>query len=128
MNREQFEGNWHQLKGKIKEKWGKLTDDDMTRINGKYEQFLGALQKKYGYTREQAERESSTWNYENRTEGRGESHGQREQGQGFKPREEKHGNGPKHHSSGCGCGSGKNKQEKDKLKDIDQRDKKRKAG
>ena len=128
MNREQFEGNWHQLKGKIKEKWGKLTDDDMTRINGKYEQFVGILQKKYGYTREQAERESSTWNYENKTEERGESQGQREQGQGFNPREEKHGNGPKQHSSGSGCGSCKNKQEKDKFKDNDQRDKKRKAG
>jgi uncharacterized protein YjbJ (UPF0337 family) len=118
MNREQFEGNWHLLKGKIKEKWGKLTDDDITRINGKYEQFVGTLQKKYGYTKEQAERESSAWNNEN----------QREQGQGYNPREEKHGNGPKQYSSGSGCDSCKNKQEKDKFKDNDQRDKKRKAG
>lgn len=124
MNREQFEGNWHQLKGKIKEKWGKLTDDDVTRINGKYEQFVGTLQKKYGYSREQAERESGMWNFENRAEGRGD--GQREQGQGFKPRDEKHGNGPKQHSSGSGCGSCKNKEEKNKFKDHDH--KKRKAG
>ena len=106
MNREQFEGNWHLLKGKIKEKWGKLTDDDIARINGKYEQFVGALQKKYGYSKEQAERESSTWNYETR--------------------EEKHGNGPKQHSSGSGCESCKNKEEKNKFKDHDH--KKRKAG
>jgi len=58
MNREQFEGNWHQLKGKIKEKWGKLTDDDVAIINGKYEQFVGKLQERYGYSKEQAEKES----------------------------------------------------------------------
>lgn len=126
MNREQFEGNWHLLKGKIKEKWGKLTDDDITRINGKYEQFVGTLQKKYGYSREQAERESNTWNHENRNEGYSGGNEYRNQ-----PRHENKGNfgnGPKEHSSNSGCGCKGKKQEKDKFKDNDQRDKKRKAG
>jgi uncharacterized protein YjbJ (UPF0337 family) len=57
MNSDQLQGNWKQLKGKIKEQWGKLTDDDLTIINGRTEQLLGRLQERYGYTREQAERE-----------------------------------------------------------------------
>ncbi|MES2273654.1 MAG: CsbD family protein, partial [Chlamydiota bacterium] len=46
MNRDLFEGKWHEVKGKIKEKWGKLTDDDVAQINGKYEQLVGRLQKR----------------------------------------------------------------------------------
>lgn len=57
MNKEQFKGNWKEIKGKIKEKWGKLTDDDIIRIEGKYEQLRGALEKKYGYEKEEAEKE-----------------------------------------------------------------------
>ncbi len=68
MNKEQFEGNWKQLKGKIKEKWGKFTNDDITRINGKYDQFLGALQKKYGYNKEKAELELKNWKLEHEKE------------------------------------------------------------
>ncbi|MBA3957017.1 MAG: CsbD family protein [Parachlamydiaceae bacterium] len=64
MNKEQFEGEWQQLKGKIKEKWGKLTDDEITEINGKYDQFLGKLQKKYGYAKEKAEDEVKNWKSE----------------------------------------------------------------
>ena len=55
MNKDQFQGKWQQLKGKVKEKWGKLTDDDMTEINGKREQLLGKLQARYGYAKEKAE-------------------------------------------------------------------------
>lgn len=62
MNKDQFEGQWNQIKGKIKEKWGKLTDDDLTRINGKHEQLYGRLQERYGYSREQAEREFNSFN------------------------------------------------------------------
>ena len=61
MNRDEFEGKWHELKGKIQEKWGKLTHDDIAKINGKWEQCLGCLQKKYGYTKEHAERELKNW-------------------------------------------------------------------
>ena len=57
MNTDQVKGSWKQLKGKIKEQWGKLTDDDLTVINGQQEQLAGKLQDRYGYTKEQAERE-----------------------------------------------------------------------
>jgi uncharacterized protein YjbJ (UPF0337 family) len=59
MNKEQFQGQWNTIKGKIKEKWGKLTDQDLTRIDGKREQLLGELQKKYGLAKEKAEQELS---------------------------------------------------------------------
>lgn len=64
MNKEQFEGQWHQIKGKIKEKWGRLTDDELSQINGKFEQFIGKLQKVYGYNKERAEEEIRNWKYE----------------------------------------------------------------
>lgn len=64
MNKEQFEGNWQELKGKIKEKWGKLTDDEVAKINGKYDQLVGHLEKKYGYHKEKAEEEIKNWKHE----------------------------------------------------------------
>jgi uncharacterized protein YjbJ (UPF0337 family) len=57
MNKDIFEGKWKQLKGQVKEWWGDLTDDDLERVGGKYDQFVGMLQEKYGYTREHAEAE-----------------------------------------------------------------------
>jgi len=57
MNKDIFEGKWKQLKGQAKEWWGKLTDDDLERVGGKYDQFVGMLQEKYGYSREHAEAE-----------------------------------------------------------------------
>jgi len=57
MNKDMFEGRWKQLRGQAKEWWGKLTDDDLERVGGKYDQFVGVLQEKYGYTREHAEEE-----------------------------------------------------------------------
>ena len=57
MNRDTFEGKWHELKGKLKSQWGKLTDDDLAQINGKREELLGRLQKRYGYVKERAEEE-----------------------------------------------------------------------
>jgi uncharacterized protein YjbJ (UPF0337 family) len=57
MNWDQISGNWKQFKGKVKEKWGKLTDDDLTTIAGKRDQLAGVLQKRYGYEKEQAQRE-----------------------------------------------------------------------
>jgi uncharacterized protein YjbJ (UPF0337 family) len=57
MNKDLFEGKWHEYKGKLKEKWGKLTDDDLTRINGKKEELLGKLQTHYGYTKDMAAKE-----------------------------------------------------------------------
>lgn len=61
MNKETLEGKWNELKGKAKEKWGKLTDDDLTRIAGKKDQLVGELQKKYGYLKDKAEEEISNW-------------------------------------------------------------------
>ena len=57
MNWDQVKGNWKQLTGKVKEKWGKLTDDDLTAAAGQRDQLLGRLQERYGYAKEQAEKE-----------------------------------------------------------------------
>ena len=57
MNQDIFEGKWKESKGQVKEWWGKLTDDDLQQIDGKSDQLVGILQQKYGYTKEQAEKE-----------------------------------------------------------------------
>jgi uncharacterized protein YjbJ (UPF0337 family) len=56
MNWDQIAGNWKQVKGTVKEKWGKLTDDDLTTIAGKRDQLAGLLQERYGYEKDQAEK------------------------------------------------------------------------
>ncbi len=57
MNWDILKGNWKQFSGKIKEKWGQLTDDEISAISGKRDQLIGKLQEKYGWTREEAERQ-----------------------------------------------------------------------
>ena len=57
MTWDEIKGSWRQQKGRLKEKWGELTDDDLDRINGKRDQLLGFLQNRYGRTKEAAERE-----------------------------------------------------------------------
>ena len=57
MNWDQVEGNWKQLTGKVKEKWGDLTDNDLTKIAGKRDQLVGVLQERYGFEKDQAEKE-----------------------------------------------------------------------
>jgi uncharacterized protein YjbJ (UPF0337 family) len=57
MNWDQIEGKWKQSVGKIKEKWGKLTDGDLTVIAGKRDQLVGKIQERYGITKEAAERQ-----------------------------------------------------------------------
>ena len=54
MNWDQIKGNWRVYKGRVKERWGELTDDDLDRIDGKRDQLLGLLQNRYGKTREAA--------------------------------------------------------------------------
>ncbi|MEM6051716.1 CsbD family protein [Erwinia sp. P7711] len=65
MNKDEAGGNWKQLKGKFKEKWGKLTDDDMTVVEGKRDQLVGKIQERYGYGKDQAEKELSEWETHN---------------------------------------------------------------
>ncbi len=57
MNWDQIKGDWKQFTGKVKEKWGKLTDDDLTTIAGQRDQMVGILQERYGYAKERAENE-----------------------------------------------------------------------
>jgi len=57
MNWDQISGNWKQFKGNVKAKWGKLTDDDLSIIQGRRDQLAGKLQERYGYAKEEAERE-----------------------------------------------------------------------
>lgn len=57
MNQDTLKGNWKQLKGKVKERWGKLTDDDLDVVEGRAEQLLGIIQERYGIAREEAERQ-----------------------------------------------------------------------
>ncbi|HRQ38098.1 MAG TPA: CsbD family protein [Chloroflexota bacterium] len=57
MNSDILEGKWNQVKGKVRQKWGALTDDDMERIAGKRDELVGVVQERYGRSRAQAERE-----------------------------------------------------------------------
>jgi uncharacterized protein YjbJ (UPF0337 family) len=59
MNWEQIQGDWTQFTGKVKEKWGKLTDDELTEIAGRREHFIDRLRDKYGYEKERAEKDLS---------------------------------------------------------------------
>lgn len=61
MNWDMIEGKWQTLKGSVRSKWGKLTDDDMDLIGGKKDELLGRLQERYGYAREQAEAEVDSY-------------------------------------------------------------------
>ena len=56
-----LEGNWKQMKGKAKEKWGDLTDDDLDKINGKREQLEGIIQERYGIAKDQAKKDIDNW-------------------------------------------------------------------
>ncbi|HVJ78422.1 MAG TPA: CsbD family protein [Hyphomicrobium sp.] len=61
MNWDRIEGNWKQFSGKVKEKWGQLTDDDLTKVNGSREQLEGVLQQRYGYAKDKAKAEIDSW-------------------------------------------------------------------
>ena len=61
MDWNRVEGNWKQVKGKVKEKWGNLTDDDLTTINGKRDQLEGNIQERYGLAKDQVKRDVDTW-------------------------------------------------------------------
>jgi uncharacterized protein YjbJ (UPF0337 family) len=61
MNWDQVEGNWKQVLGSAKERWGKLTDDDLTIVRGRREQLIGAIRESYGIAKEEAERQVEEW-------------------------------------------------------------------
>ena len=61
MNRDTWEGKWKQVKGSVKQQWGKLTDDDFAALSGKQEELTGLLQRRYGYGKVQAEMEIATF-------------------------------------------------------------------
>jgi uncharacterized protein YjbJ (UPF0337 family) len=61
MNSDQIKGNWKQISGEAKKRWGKLTDDDMTEIAGERDKLVGKIQERYGKSREDAEKELDSW-------------------------------------------------------------------
>lgn len=61
MNEDTLKGNWKQFTGKIKEQWGKLTDDDLDIAAGKRDQLLGKLQERHGLAKDAAEKELKDW-------------------------------------------------------------------
>ena len=62
MNSDQMKGKWTQLKGSVKTKWGKLTDDDLEVINGEHDKLVGSIQERYGIAKEEAQRQVKDWN------------------------------------------------------------------
>jgi uncharacterized protein YjbJ (UPF0337 family) len=61
MNWDQVQGQWKQLKGSVREQWGKLTDDDLQIIAGQKDKLLGRLQERYGLSKEAAEQQADAW-------------------------------------------------------------------
>jgi uncharacterized protein YjbJ (UPF0337 family) len=57
MNQDILQGKWKQLKGKARQRWGELTDDDLNRVEGNYQELVGIVQEKYGRSRAEAEAE-----------------------------------------------------------------------
>ncbi|HTI53991.1 MAG TPA: CsbD family protein [Verrucomicrobiae bacterium] len=70
MNRDILAGKWKEMKGRVKEQWGKITDDELDRAEGKADQMVGLLQQRYGYTREKAEEEYNRFLEGSETESR----------------------------------------------------------
>jgi len=61
MNWDRIEGNWKQVKGKVKAQWGKLTDDDLDVIAGRRDQLSGVIQERYGVAKDEAEKQLAAW-------------------------------------------------------------------
>lgn len=61
MNREQFKGQWSQLKGELKKQWGKFTEDDLLQIEGDYDKFMGKIQERYGDKKDEVSRWADQW-------------------------------------------------------------------
>ena len=65
MNSDRTAGQWKQIKGKMKEKWGKLTDDEIDQLEGKSDQLAGRFQERYGLARDEAERQAKDFSTRN---------------------------------------------------------------
>lgn len=65
MNKDTAQGQWTQLKGKVKTQWGKLTDDDLTQIEGHRDQLVGRIQERYGIARDAAQKQVDEFNKAN---------------------------------------------------------------
>ena len=61
MNQDVFAGQWKQMRGEVKKWWGDLTDDDLDRIEGERDKLIGRLQERYGYTKEEAQKNINEW-------------------------------------------------------------------
>jgi len=61
MNWDRVEGDWKQFKGRVKEKWGNLTDNDLERVAGRREQLEGVIQQRYGNAKHQARKDINAW-------------------------------------------------------------------
>ena len=61
MNKLQIKGDWNDVKGRVKQAWGDLTNDDLTSIDGDRDRLVGAIQKRYGVAQEEAERQVDSW-------------------------------------------------------------------
>lgn len=61
MNQDTLRGQWTQLKGAVREQWGKLTNDDVDQIQGRAEQLVGKLEERYGIRRDEAQRQVDSW-------------------------------------------------------------------
>jgi uncharacterized protein YjbJ (UPF0337 family) len=61
MNEDIVQGKWRELRGKVRERWGKVTGDDVERLKGTSDELIGLLQQRYGYEREQARKEIREW-------------------------------------------------------------------
>lgn len=61
MNKDIIKGQWKQLKGRVKVQWGKLTDDDVEKVEGNWDRLVGKIQERYGKTREDAEKMVNDW-------------------------------------------------------------------
>jgi uncharacterized protein YjbJ (UPF0337 family) len=61
MNEDTLKGQWAQLKGAVREQWGKLTNDDVDQVQGKSEQLVGKIQERYGIARDEAQKQVDSW-------------------------------------------------------------------
>ena len=61
MNRDVLEGQWKQLKGRVKQQWGRLTDDELDQMSGSYDELAGKIQERYGVAKEEAEKQLADW-------------------------------------------------------------------